>query len=71
MTSYCVTRGKLVAHHDDGRLLTWETHGGALRFAAMNGGTVTPVAELDRAVSTIPTYGPLQHSPDEARPLEG
>ena len=34
-------------------MLIWETQGGALRFAAMNGGTVMLVADvLDRSVNT-------------------
>lgn len=66
MTLYCVTRGTQAVYHDDGRLVTWETHGGALRFVTMNGGTVTPVAEFDGPVNIMPTHGPVQHSPDEA-----
>lgn len=31
---------------DAANFLTWETHAGALKFAGMNGGIVTPVADL-------------------------
>lgn len=70
---YIVTNKDGQAAHSEhtGRLLTWETFGGALRFVDMNGGFVTTFTVLDAAVSTMQTHGPLQHSPDEARPLEG
>lgn len=35
---------------DAANFLKWETHAGALRFAGMNGGTVTPIADVDGAV---------------------
>lgn len=71
MSSYIVTKDGRAAHHDLGHLLTWETRDGAQRFADMNGGFVTTFAVIDAPVSTIQTHGPLQHSPDEAQPLEG
>lgn len=56
MSNFCVTKGRLVAHHDNGDLLTWASFLGALRFAAMNGGTVTPVtAAPDGSVKMQPS----------------
>lgn len=73
MSKYIVTdkAGQAARNEHTGQLLTWETRDGAQRFADMNGGFVTPFAVLDATVSTMQTHGPLQHSPDEAQPLEG
>lgn len=70
---YIVTNKDGLAAHNEhtGQLLTWDTREGAQRFVDMNGGFVTEFAVLDAAVSTMQTHGPVQHSPDEARPLEG
>lgn len=51
-------------------VLAWETREGAQRFADMNGGTVTPLSEVFTGAGILPTHGPVQHSPDEAGPLE-
>lgn len=72
MSNYIVTKaGQPAYDRHNGRLLIWETFAGAHRFARMNGGFVTEFAVIDATVSTIQTHGPLQHSPDEAQPLEG
>lgn len=54
-----------------GNILTWDTEDGAQLFADMNGGTVKPLSEVFDHTVILPPHGPLQHSPDEARPLEG
>jgi hypothetical protein len=51
-------------------VLTWDTEDGAQRFADMNGGNVTPLSEVFSGPGILQPHGPLQHSPDEAGPLE-
>jgi hypothetical protein len=73
MSKYIVTNKDGQAAHNEitGRLLTWDTREGAQRFVDLNGGFVTEFAVIDATVSTMQTHGPLQHSPDEAQPVEG
>lgn len=53
-----------------GNVLTWDTRDGAQRFVDMNGGTVIPLSEVFDHTVILPPHGPVQHSPDEAGPLE-